>query len=456
MPAWISLEEYTVAAFPQARMKKYIMAIALLAAVPAFAADTVITLTTSHGSQNGIYIEYQLDGSSDGVDGMCAILDYDFTEGFYQFAPAVTSRRQVICNGNLTQSYFFTGLESDTKYWLSIYPYKESGRGIQLLSGAIGGKEIATQKADVMFSATLANLAADSAVLTTTRAPQAGEWYGATCTPYAASDDFVQSTSVTIGHLQSNTNYTCRIYVFWSTSDGDTHGASNEVGFTTSSAQPQFPSSSAPPPESTSRSQSSMSLKEKTPTAGFEDEVLTKIETYWNPFPDTDMSQLGGKAALELYRRGVIGGFPDGEFKGNRRVNRAEAVKLLLLARYGALSDVLNSNSFPDVKSGEWYLNFVMTAASIGIIGGYPDGLFRPQNSVNTAEFLKMFALTFELQQRLPYSYMDVQPDDWFAVYAGLAQQYNLFPSRKISLVPAMNLTRKEVAIAIYQYMLNR
>jgi hypothetical protein len=192
------------------------------------------------------------------------------------------------------------------------------------------------------------------------------------------------------------------------------------------------------------------------PPAGYEDEVIVNFDAYDNPFPDTSLSSLEGRAAAELYRRAVIGGFPDGEFKGDRNVNRAEAAKFLLLARFGTVNDVANSGRFPDVVDGQWYTKFVVTAANKGIISGHPDGTFRPADNVNTAEFLKMLALTFDLQLNLPHSYNDVSSQDWFAKFAGIAQKYDLFPGRTNYLLPGDSLTREEVAVAIYQYLQNR
>jgi len=209
--------------------------------------------------------------------------------------------------------------------------------------------------------------------------------------------------------------------------------------------------------ETGKRTSSSTPIIIKTvPPAGYEDEVITNYQHFNNPFPDTNLETLEGEAASELYRRAVIRGFSDGEFKGYRDVNRAEATKFLLLARYGTVADISNNGKFPDVKDGEWYVPFVITAANKGIINGYPDGLFRPANTVNTAEFLKMLTLTFSLSKNLDYSYSDVKSTDWFAKYAGIAEKYNLFPDRSNYLKPKNNLTRKEVAIAIYQYLLNR
>lgn len=192
------------------------------------------------------------------------------------------------------------------------------------------------------------------------------------------------------------------------------------------------------------------------PPAGFEKDVQVGTQMQNNPFSDTNMATVAGKAAAALYNYGIIGGFPDGEFKGSRSVNRAEAAKFLLLSRYESVPDNQNNGYFYDVLNGEWYTKYVITAAGLGIIGGYGDGTFRPADTVNTAEFLKMLTLTFELETGLPYSFTDVDGSAWYAGYVGVATKYKLFPDRGNKLQPARLLTRNEVAVAIYQYLSNR
>lgn len=192
------------------------------------------------------------------------------------------------------------------------------------------------------------------------------------------------------------------------------------------------------------------------PPAGYEDEVLVNPYDYRNPFPDTNINQLSGQAAAELYRRGVIGGYPDGEFKKDRWVNRAEVAKFLLLAREINVQDLRNNGRFWDAIEGEWYVKYIITAAEEGILSGHPDGSFKPDFNVNTAEFLKMLTLTFDLEENISYTYTDVEAGSWYQQYAGVAQKYDLFPHRTAQLLPANELTRQEVAIAIYQFLSNR
>lgn len=214
--------------------------------------------------------------------------------------------------------------------------------------------------------------------------------------------------------------------------------------------------------KNTSTGSSSTPSSSFTPQANgrveYEDEVRVKFNVDENPFKDTTVTSIAGTAAAELHRRNIIGGFPDGEFKGSRPVNRAEAAKFLLLARgYDTLPEVSNSR-FRDVLANEWYTKYTERAAELGIINGHPDGTFRPADQVLTAEFLKMLSITFGLQTNLPYTYDDESKyrGAWFWQYAGIAQKYELFPHRTTSLRPETPLTRNEVAVAIYQFLKNR
>ena len=172
-----------------------------------------------------------------------------------------------------------------------------------------------------------------------------------------------------------------------------------------------------------------------------------------NPFPDTDTGTVEGVAAAYLYNIGLINGYDDGEFKGDRDVNRAEAAKFLLNARYSDVLEMIADGRFSDVVAGEWYVKFVMYAAELGVISGYDDGTFRPANVVNTAEFLKMLTLTFDLDLNLSHGFTDVSEGAWYEQYVGTAYKYDLFPHRGYLLDPGSLLTRDEVATAIFQFL---
>jgi len=173
-----------------------------------------------------------------------------------------------------------------------------------------------------------------------------------------------------------------------------------------------------------------------------------------SPFSDLNSNDgLIFEAAKFLNEEGIIGGYPDGTFRKDRLVNRAEAAKFILLSKYGSVRNISNNNVFSDVENGSWYERYVMDAEARGILQGYSDGTFRPANSVNTVEFLKILSNTFSLDQDLPHSFRDVIGNSWYERYVGVVSVYNLLPGRDMYLKPASSLTREDVAIALYRIL---
>lgn len=93
-----------------------------------------------------------------------------------------------------------------------------------------------------------------------------------------------------------------------------------------------------------------------------------------------------------LYTNDIIEGYPNYTFIPDGDINRAELVKILVasnfeLAEYSAF---VGQSCFPDVSADEWYAEYICFAKSRGIIQGYPDGNFMPENNVNLVESLKI------------------------------------------------------------------
>ncbi len=171
-------------------------------------------------------------------------------------------------------------------------------------------------------------------------------------------------------------------------------------------------------------------------------------------FSDLNVDSIVGQAAANLREADVISGYPDGTFQPDKPVNRAELAKFLLLAKGRNVNIKHNNGRFPDVKEGEWYVRYIIDAADLGIIAGYPSGNFKPAQTVNTAEFLKMLSKTFDLPENLPQDFADVDSSAWFAPYVGNVPEWDLFPERGVAfLEPAREMTRGEVAVAIYRIM---
>ena len=112
-------------------------------------------------------------------------------------------------------------------------------------------------------------------------------------------------------------------------------------------------------------------------------------------FPDVSSDYPHAPAISWAKKEGVIAGYPDGNFRPRRTVNRAEFLKILIESQWIDVSGEVDPTNFPDVDESAWYAPYVRYAKRVGIIEGYPDGFFRPNQTVNAAEALKMAYLTF-------------------------------------------------------------
>ncbi len=95
------------------------------------------------------------------------------------------------------------------------------------------------------------------------------------------------------------------------------------------------------------------------------------------------------KAVDVLMALDVINGYPDGTYKPENVVKRAEMAKLVVTAL--GLKAVAQSNAtkFEDVK-GHWAQGYVQVCVDLGIAKGYPDGTFKPEKAVTYSEALTM------------------------------------------------------------------
>lgn len=100
-------------------------------------------------------------------------------------------------------------------------------------------------------------------------------------------------------------------------------------------------------------------------------------------------------AAIEYLKNdGVLSGYDDGTFRPEQPVNRAEATKLIVAMQTSDEMDVVETG-FADVQSDAWFAPYVGYALrTLRIIDGPPQRTtFVPQRNVTRAEFLKMYLL---------------------------------------------------------------
>lgn len=89
-----------------------------------------------------------------------------------------------------------------------------------------------------------------------------------------------------------------------------------------------------------------------------------------------------------------VNGYNDGTVRPEAKITRAEAATMFyrLLNEDVKAEYETDENEFSDVSEADWYCTAVSTLANIGIFGGYPDGSFRPDAYITRAEFAAICA----------------------------------------------------------------
>jgi hypothetical protein len=116
-------------------------------------------------------------------------------------------------------------------------------------------------------------------------------------------------------------------------------------------------------------------------------------------FTDVDENTEYVEAIEYLAERGIVSGFGDGRFGPEETLTRAELLKILLEADedFDVNSFDGELDCFADVMGYEWYAPHVCYAKSVGIVEGFGDGLMRPNKEVSFVAAAKMVVETLNL-----------------------------------------------------------
>ena len=157
-------------------------------------------------------------------------------------------------------------------------------------------------------------------------------------------------------------------------------------------------------------------------------------DKYWsqtNPYPDVQIDDWFNNAISTLTKMGIINGYEDGTFRPNNPITRAELTKMAVSFFSSADQYFGKTPSFSDVPANAWYTRFIAAAEELGLINGYPDGTFRPNNYITRAETCTIVNRTLgrgpHKYHLLPYQEMINWPDNsvdaWY--YAQIQEATN-------------------------------
>ncbi|MDP2212118.1 MAG: S-layer homology domain-containing protein [Candidatus Aquicultor sp.] len=100
----------------------------------------------------------------------------------------------------------------------------------------------------------------------------------------------------------------------------------------------------------------------------------------------------------QLIERNIIGGYPDGTFKPDKTITRAEFAKMVCLAQGWELINPATP-SFKDIPKTNWAYSYIETAKKNGALGGYKDGTFKADKNISRAEIAKIVSGALKLSE---------------------------------------------------------
>ena len=161
-------------------------------------------------------------------------------------------------------------------------------------------------------------------------------------------------------------------------------------------------------------------------------------------FSDTsDLSAESLNSINRLTELGIVNGYEDGTFRPHKDVTRAEAVTMLYnMIPFGDIGDVFYvSSTYSDVTQEHWAFGGVEVMSALGYIEGYPDGTFRPDETITYTEAVKM------IMDILNYSFVAEENGGYPNGYMSAAGWIAL--SEGVELVYSAEVTREDLAVLI-------
>jgi hypothetical protein len=169
-------------------------------------------------------------------------------------------------------------------------------------------------------------------------------------------------------------------------------------------------------------------------------------------FSDVHPSDYFYDAVYYLYCRAVITGYSDGTFRPYNNTTRGQLTKIVVLAEGWRLK--CTDQTFSDVPPDHTFYCYVETAVFHGIISGYADGTFRPENNVTRGQLCKIivFAEGWADDCPTPGHFTDVPPTDPFFCYIETAYNHTIITGYEDGTFrPANSATRGQICKIVYE-----
>ncbi|WP_151732810.1 amidase family protein [Paenibacillus tengchongensis] len=174
-----------------------------------------------------------------------------------------------------------------------------------------------------------------------------------------------------------------------------------------------------------------------------------------NPEVDSfaDTMNHWAKASIDvLIAKGLLTGYSDGTFRPNSGLTRAEAIKVI--ATHMGVEG--QESKFTDVSSTHWANKFIGAAAGLGLMNGYSDGSFRPEEKISRSELAALITRAFKLTGTGTASFTDVKKNAWYYDSIDALASTNIITGyADNTFKPEKDITRAEFATIVSRLLEN-
>lgn len=165
-------------------------------------------------------------------------------------------------------------------------------------------------------------------------------------------------------------------------------------------------------------------------------------------FPDIEFDSWSEEAIMTLYKEGIISGYPNGYFYPNKEITRAEAITMI--SRALNIEGTPQSTIFKDVSQAHYASGYIALASERGIIAGYPDGNFGPNDQIIRADTAVMLVKAFNFARVTTPPFPDVNEGLYYSEAIHILKGAKIatgFPDG--SYQPTKRITRAEFAVLL-------
>ncbi|MCU6707468.1 family 10 glycosylhydrolase [Paenibacillus sp. J5C_2022] len=164
------------------------------------------------------------------------------------------------------------------------------------------------------------------------------------------------------------------------------------------------------------------------------------------------------QAILRAAKLGIAEGFQDGSFRPEKQVTRAEFITLLMRA-FPDRGKAEGELAFADAKLiPDWAADAVRRAVKAGLINGYDDGTFRPDQPITRSEIATLAVRLLELEPvkeaKLPFSDADDAPV-WAQGYIAAAVEAGIMKGRGGNRFAPGELAKRSEAVVVLLALLD-